>query len=65
MVLGHCDEILQRGRPLGGGALSGQRSQLSLFPRDPIEKRIKLTGLGSFGGKTRLNVRNRLGEHAR
>ena len=41
------------------------RSQLSLFLRDPIEKRIKLVGLGSFGGKTRLNARNGLGEHAR
>lgn len=65
MVLRQCDEILQRGRPLGGSALRGERSQLALFPCDPIEKRIKLVGLGSLGGKARPNARNRLGEHAR
>ena len=46
MVLRQCDEILQRGRPLGGSALRGECSQLALFPCDPIEKRIKLVGLG-------------------
>ena len=57
--------VLTETRLLGESALRGERSQLTLFPRDPIEKRIKLVGLGSLGGKARLSMRNRFGEHAR
>src|SRR3984885_10628656 len=64
MVLRQSDEILQRGRLLGESALPGERSQFSLFPCDPIEKRSKLVDPGPLGGKTRLNARNGLGEHA-
>jgi hypothetical protein len=63
--LGKRLAILTETRPLGGSALRGECSQLTLFPCDPIEKRIKLGGLGSLGGKARLGMRDRLGEDAR
>jgi hypothetical protein len=64
MLLRQCDEILHRERPLGENALPRKCAQLTLFPCDPIEKRSKLIGHAAFCGKTRLNVRNRLSEHA-
>jgi hypothetical protein len=65
MLLRQCDEILQRGRPLCGSALRGECSELTLFSCDPIEQRIKLSGLGPLGLKARPSVRNRLGEYTR
>jgi hypothetical protein len=45
---------------LGGSALRGERSQLTLFPRDPIEKRLELVDIGFLSGETRLNARDGL-----